>query len=381
MIRLRWAVPVKVGALGLSVMLNGAVALAVFPTQAILIESDAGAAEARIGDSFEDLVQGVQTAVQPTEMSETKSSEPQQPVKIASETAPEKTQTSDPVQMSETTELQAALAPETPIPPTPAQRQSQLVQPMRQNPLPSPATASQQPQTPAQVVTQFAAPSDVIAPITQPQQPVLAQPKTPVTKSAPSPLVTPKQAEPAAPTAIVGQDAVRDTAVTRSFRPRLPSPKAAEKATAAAKAKAAARTASQPAGIAKAPEKPAPQRGGAKSARAGAADGSASARAVKKGTSGTHVARAQGNAAASNYPGKVWQKLSRTRKPRVGEQGVVSVRFTIASSGGLAKVGIARSSGSARLDGAALTTIRRAAPFPKPPPGAQRSFSMNIEMR
>ncbi|MEO0634986.1 MAG: TonB family protein [Pseudomonadota bacterium] len=39
---------------------------------------------------------------------------------------------------------------------------------------------------------------------------------------------------------------------------------------------------------------------------------------------------------------------------------------------------IRRSSGSAELDRAAIQMIQRAAPFPPPPPGAQRSFNMPI---
>ena len=47
----------------------------------------------------------------------------------------------------------------------------------------------------------------------------------------------------------------------------------------------------------------------------------------------------------------------------------------------LAGLSVARSSGSAALDRAALRVVQRAAPFPAPPAGAQRSFSIKIEAR
>jgi protein TonB len=57
------------------------------------------------------------------------------------------------------------------------------------------------------------------------------------------------------------------------------------------------------------------------------------------------------------------------------------VAFSVSASGGLAGVSIARSSGSAALDAAALRMVQRAAPFPPPPKGAQRSFSISIKGR
>jgi protein TonB len=57
-------------------------------------------------------------------------------------------------------------------------------------------------------------------------------------------------------------------------------------------------------------------------------------------------------------------------------QGVVVVAFSVTASGGASGVHIARSSGHGVLDQAALSAVRRAAPFPAPPPGAPRSFSV-----
>jgi protein TonB len=88
-----------------------------------------------------------------------------------------------------------------------------------------------------------------------------------------------------------------------------------------------------------------------------------------------------GSAAASTYPGEVMRRISRVSKPRVNSRGTAVVAFSISGSGGLAALSITRSSGSASLDSVALGVIRKAAPFPAPPRGAQRSFSINIKGR
>ncbi|SPJ30691.1 energy transducer TonB family protein [Falsiruegeria mediterranea] len=88
---------------------------------------------------------------------------------------------------------------------------------------------------------------------------------------------------------------------------------------------------------------------------------------------------AAGNAAASNYPGLVKRKIHRARRKSVKVRGLARVSFRIADSGALAAVSISRSSGSNRLDQVALAQVRAAAPFPKPPAGARRRFSVEIK--
>ncbi|WP_120499741.1 TonB family protein [Roseovarius sp. EL26] len=88
-----------------------------------------------------------------------------------------------------------------------------------------------------------------------------------------------------------------------------------------------------------------------------------------------------GNAAASNYPGKVMKKISRVSRPRVGHKGAAVLSFKIATNGSIGTLSIASSSGSQKLDKAALAVLRRAAPFPRPPAGARTSFTIKIEGR
>jgi protein TonB len=113
----------------------------------------------------------------------------------------------------------------------------------------------------------------------------------------------------------------------------------------------------------------------------GSVVGTEAATATQQGRDTARRSDDQGNAAASNYPGEVMRHLARVPRPRAASRGAALVQFSIAAGGGLASVGLARSSGSSRLDRAALTVIERAAPFPAPPAGAQRRFSVRIEGR
>ncbi|MBA5776167.1 TonB family protein [Stappia sp. F7233] len=79
-----------------------------------------------------------------------------------------------------------------------------------------------------------------------------------------------------------------------------------------------------------------------------------------------------GQAAFSNYQGQVLRKLQRAKRklpsPRSRRDGgTVHLRFTILRDGSVMTAKVARSSGHAALDEAALALIRRAAPMPGVP--------------
>ena len=62
------------------------------------------------------------------------------------------------------------------------------------------------------------------------------------------------------------------------------------------------------------------------------------------------------------------------RKPRGGAaSGTAVVKFTVNAGGALVALSLARSSGNAALDAAALESVRRAAPMPAPPDGLPAS--------
>ncbi len=122
------------------------------------------------------------------------------------------------------------------------------------------------------------------------------------------------------------------------------------------------------------------QAGAAQPERRGAADGAVAAEATVAGPeTGTHTEA--GNAAATHYPGAVMRKINRTRKPRVGLRGTAIVGFEVSGNGGLAGLRVLQSSGAAEIDAAAMDHLRRAAPFPPPPAGAQRRFQVAYDSR
>jgi len=116
--------------------------------------------------------------------------------------------------------------------------------------------------------------------------------------------------------------------------------------------------------------------------KSGSQNGKIEARAASSGKSKSNPkSTASGNAAASNYPGKVYAKIARTRQRNAGGRGVAHVKFNVTSSGQAVSISVARSSGNARIDRAAVAHVKRAAPFPKPPAGAQTRFVIPIEFR
>tara|TARA_R110000787_G_scaffold152952_3_gene266848 strand:+ start:806 stop:1768 length:963 start_codon:yes stop_codon:yes gene_type:complete len=290
------------------------------PRPTIEIEGGGTPTEAKMGSRFEDMAAGTLAALTPEETL-TPMAEPAQP---------------------ETAE-QAELAPQ-PAQPT----------------LPQPV----QPQASAMV----AAPSAV---------PLAAVPVTRENAMAATAPVAALAAQPA-PDTIVAQDPDSD-APTLSRRPQRKDTALAAKVAQAredadrtrrAAAKASARTA-EPAKTTRGNA----DRNNTKGAQTGTRAEAKATQTGKKAAS----ARQEGNAATSNYPGQVMRRISRVGKPRVNARGTATISFSIAPGGGLAGVSVARSSGSAALDQAAVRLIRQAAPFPRPPAGAQRQFSIRIK--
>ncbi|MEP2682697.1 MAG: TonB family protein [Sulfitobacter sp.] len=230
------------------------------------------------------------------------------------------------------------------VTPTPAAEPMQAVKAEPMPVAPPPATAAQTPVLPA------------LTSVETPPETTSATPT--ITAGAPVPPVETLTAE------------AEDDAPRLSQRPQRRDPERAAEAAKKAKPKP------QP--------KPKPKlttRGNAK--RDNTKGAQTAARAGNAAQSGTRqrAAAPAGNAAASNYPGQVMSRIARVGKPRVRSRGTAVIAFSIGGGGQLAGVRVARSSGSAALDQAALGIIRQAAPFPRPPAGAQRNFSIQIKGR
>lgn len=75
---------------------------------------------------------------------------------------------------------------------------------------------------------------------------------------------------------------------------------------------------------------------------------------------------------AKQFPRRASQRRAR---------GTAVVGFALDDAGRVLVAALLRSSGDRDLDGESLAVIHRAAPFPKPPPGARRTFAVDISFR
>lgn len=96
----------------------------------------------------------------------------------------------------------------------------------------------------------------------------------------------------------------------------------------------------------------------------------------KKGGAGKSKRRASG-AAIGAYKGKVRGRIVSAARRAKKAKGSVVVTVSISSSGGLSSV---RVSGSSALKASVASAVRGTS-FPRPPPGAPRSFSVRVTFR
>ncbi|MCR9272578.1 MULTISPECIES: cell envelope integrity protein TolA [Mameliella] len=339
----------KSSAVSLALLAHGAVALTLASPEDPRTEGASGGAEVRLGSSFADMAAGrvrPEPAKTPAEKADPEKLTPDRVKAHAEQAKPDQISPERPRDAAEMAQKprSAVQAPE------PVARRLAAVDPAQTDT--GPRLDSLKPDPPE---TQDLA---ALAPAPERVTPE---------RAAPAPAIKPVAPDNAPAERVTGE-APKSAAVSRSLRPKMRTPEfeAANKPVAKPKAKPRA--------------KPAPQGGGAaRNARAGNPTGNDAAKARNSGNNGRKAA--PGNAAASNYPGLVMRKLSRAGRPRVNARGTAVVAFSISSGGGLASLSLARSSGSSALDRAALGVVRSAAPFPQPPNGARRSFSIQIQGR
>lgn len=314
-------------------LLTGAMQLGT-PDAKIEIEGGGEPLEAQMGSRFEDMSVGTLTAMTTED--------------VVTPTPPEKVEQADASELMELmhpTETKPVVAKAAPAVPIEASQLASV-------PAAEDAVIASVP-----VALTPLAPASVVMPSVQPQTEMVQAALTPET--------------------IVAVEPDSD-APTLSKRPARKNPELAAKA-AEVQEKAARDT------VKRSKPKPKTQkatRGNAKKNNTrGAATGTQKKATVKKTGKKPAAARQAGNAAVSNYPGKVMRRISRLSKPRVKSRGTAVISFAISSGGGLSRVSVSRSSGSASLDQAAVKLIHRAAPFPRPPAGARRKFSISIKGR
>jgi protein TonB len=157
----------------------------------------------------------------------------------------------------------------------------------------------------------------------------------------------------------------------------VPTPRPAYTPPAPKKAEAAPAT-SKPRQAAKKTTRSGSRGENARDTKQGTSDGGLSSSQGAAQRSEHRTASTAGNAAVSNYPGKIVSELRRSlRYPSEAKRnritGEVRIRFVVTANGAAESIRIVRSSGSPILDQAALETVRRAAPFPAIPRAADRN--------
>ena len=121
-----------------------------------------------------------------------------------------------------------------------------------------------------------------------------------------------------------------------------------------------------------------PRGNAAINAQKGADNGAKNQKAAESSTTSSQT-KAAGNAAITNYKGKVFRKISRAKRSKVKIRGAVRVSLTIGPNGALVDVRVSKSSGSAKLDQVAVAQVKRAAPFEPTPDGRGLRFDISIK--
>jgi periplasmic protein TonB len=90
--------------------------------------------------------------------------------------------------------------------------------------------------------------------------------------------------------------------------------------------------------------------------------------------------------ADSNYPGQVFAHLARYKQLpanalRAGEQAKPTVAFSLDGGGRVTSVRLVRGSGNSGIDQEVQAMVRRASPFPAPPSGRAKNFSIPVTFR
>lgn len=347
---------------------------------------------AALGNAFEDMTAGRETPVPAEEITPEAPPEqvPPETQEVAEPSESQETPRTEPVEtQTETPPLETARStPEATPSETPPDAQAPA-RPVAQAPTkPVPQQPAQSPaQTPAQT-TPSQAPTTGLA-VLPPQTMTPQKPETTPVQTAQPVEPIPQEVTPqeTTPTETTPQEVTPTEPVTTATLPPLPDEVEPDPDSAAPLV--SRKPPNRPDDLRptepvqqKAPPKPkvaaAPQGSNAdRTQRKGSETGSSQATAARAAQS-TAKSTEAGNAALSNYRGQVFRKIARAKRGQVNIKGATVVALTIGSSGQLAGLRVARSSGSGKLDDIALAQVRRAAPFPAPPGGASQTYTVKI---
>ncbi len=217
-------------------------------------------------------------------------------------------------------------------------------------------------------------------PVAEPSPPPVAEapPPPPVVEPSPPPVA---EAPPPKP---VVEPTPRPSPLASPAPPRVPKPMPT------AASPATARVAKPPPSERPTPPRVAkptpPQKMSPRNSREPPESSRSASRATKLASLPPQSAPAASSAEVAAYQGEVLGRIAaQKRYPEAARerapQGVAIIRFSIAASGQLAGASLSRSAGDPLLDAEALATVRRASPFPPPPAGAPRNFSVPLSYR
>ena len=126
---------------------------------------------------------------------------------------------------------------------------------------------------------------------------------------------------------------------------------------------------------------PAPRGNAQANAARGQRAGTAQGKTADSNAAAKSTAKQAGTSALRSYKSAVLRRVARTRAPNAGDRGSVLVQIRIGTSGALANASVAKSSGSSRVDRAALQTVNRAGPFGPPPGNNPVTYTIRIDVR
>ncbi|MEM6595555.1 MAG: TonB family protein [Pseudomonadota bacterium] len=356
----------------------------VFWDNSAQIEGGAPVSDVRLGNSFQDVVNGVAEPVKPEEEIEqdvveelVEADQTEEMTQL--EEADQVVDAEQPREQTEAELSEDSLAPEAPRdlsePEAPSETQTADT-----------PTAIEQTPTPTETITALQSTAPVtLTPERGAAVPLTSSNVTNIIEAEPTPLarVTPQELTPTEPAPTTLQATTPQTlealpseesdseAVQVSSRPARRPPEVEAKA---AQAETEQRERQQQTQTA--------QRQGsqARNQRSGQNDGRAQGQQAERSEQVARATRQAGNAATSNYRGLVQRKIARQREPRVRGKGSAVITFSVASNGALSGIRVSQSSGRSEIDRGALQMVRRAAPFPSPPPGAPRTFNQRITL-
>jgi periplasmic protein TonB len=254
-------------------------------------------------------------------------------------------------------------------------------------PSPEPAPVAIQPDTPAAAIPEISEEQSRQPASPEPRaaaESLAEQPPPAVAPQAPAAAALPEQPPPKPPASAAAEEPPVALPMERPEAPsahpaaRQPEQAAREKAEATARERATKAKRDEEAKAAAAARERSVLAKRAEDAKEAATQAQTRAEASAKAQASQAAAQAYRGAVVGHLAGfKRYPPGARAR----GTQGSPVVAFSLDGSGRVVSVTLARGSGDVEIDAEVVAMVRRASPFPAPPPGAPHAFSAPVNFR